>query len=161
MAAFEEILSRDGRIVYRTRGVSMEPILRQNRDLVIIETTPSRLRPLDVALYRRGSSYVLHRVIRVEEDHYLIRGDNTYTLEKVPDSAVLGVLTGFQRKGREYSTKNIGYRAYALCWNAAYPLRSFCIRGRRLAVRIAGKTGILPLLRRAAEKTDADRNTEL
>ena len=34
---FEDILSRDGQLVYKTRGVSMEPMLRQNRDLVVIQ----------------------------------------------------------------------------------------------------------------------------
>ena len=40
---FEELLQKDGRLVYRTRGVSMEPMLRQNRDLVVIEVPASRL----------------------------------------------------------------------------------------------------------------------
>ena len=92
---FEQLLAQDGRLVYKTKGTSMEPMLRQNRDLVIIEVPASRLKKYDVALYRRGESYVLHRVVDVKEDCYLIRGDNTYTLENVPDRAVLGVLTGF------------------------------------------------------------------
>ena len=73
---FEKLLEEDGKLVYRTRGVSMEPMLRQNRDLVVIEVPSSRLKKYDVALYRRGTSYVLHRVIGVKSDHYLIRGDN-------------------------------------------------------------------------------------
>lgn len=75
-------------------------MLYVNRDLVIISVPQGRLQPYDVALYRRGSAYVLHRVIQVREKDYLIRGDNTYRLEVVPDSAVIGVLTGFKRKGR-------------------------------------------------------------
>ena len=111
---FEELLQEDGRLVYRTRGVSMEPMLRQNRDLVVIEVPASRLKKYDVALYRRGTSYVLHRVIGVKRDHYLIRGDNTYALETVPDSAVLGVLTAFQRKGKKYSVTDRNRRADGL-----------------------------------------------
>ncbi len=136
---FEDLLARDGKLVYRTQGISMRPMLRQNRDLVVIETFAGRLKPLDVALYRRGDKYVLHRVIRAEADHYLIRGDNTYALEKVPDANVLGVLTGFQRNGKHYDTSNRAYRLYARLWNALYPLRHFCFRCRRLAVRIARK----------------------
>ena len=109
---FEDILSHDGTLVYRTRGVSMEPMLRQNRDLVVIRVPSSRLRKFDVALYRRGRNYVLHRVIKVCDGHYLIRGDNTYAVETVPDSAVIGVLTGFQRKGKEHDVSERGYRLY-------------------------------------------------
>ena len=79
----EEILTRDGKLVYRTKGVSMEPMLRQNRDLVVISVPSSRLRKYDVALYRRGGSYVLHRVIDVKDDGYLIRGDNTFSLTQL------------------------------------------------------------------------------
>ena len=65
---FEQLLAQDGRLVYKTKGTSMEPMLRQNRDLVIIEVPASRLKKYDVALYRRGESYVLHRVVDVKED---------------------------------------------------------------------------------------------
>ena len=145
---FEKMLAEDGRLVYRTRGVSMEPMLRQNRDLVVIEVPASRLKKYDVALYKRGTSYVLHRVIGVKDDHYLIRGDNTYALETVPDSAVLGVLTAFQRKGNKYSGTDRGYRCYVRFWNAIYPLRALRARCRRMAVGIARRLGILPLLKR-------------
>ncbi len=35
---FEDLLARNGYLMYKTRGVSMEPMLRENRDLVIINT---------------------------------------------------------------------------------------------------------------------------
>ena len=132
---FENLLARDGYLVYKTRGVSMEPMLRQNRDLVVIRVPASRLRKYDVALYKRGKDYVLHRVIGVGEDHYLIRGDNTYALERVEDASVIGVLTGFQRRGREHSVTDPGYMAYVRLWDGLYPLRALWVRGRRLAGR--------------------------
>ena len=54
---FEEILSQDGKLVYKVKGVSMLPMLRQNRDLVVIAPPQGRLQKYDVALYRRGSAY--------------------------------------------------------------------------------------------------------
>ena len=148
----EEILARDGHLVYKTRGVSMEPMLRQDRDLVMIRSLSSRLRKYDVALYKRGDAYVLHRVIEVKPDHYLIRGDNTYSLETVPDSAVIGVLTGFKRKGKEHFVIESGYRFYVHFWQAIYPLRALRFRIRRAAVGIARKIGILPVLKKICGK---------
>ena len=113
MNTFEEVLARDGKLVYKTKGRSMLPLLRQDKDLVIIEAPSSRLRALDVALYKRGSNYILHRVIRVEDGYYLIRGDNTYLLESVPDTAVIGILTGFRRNGKQVSVSNCLYRLYS------------------------------------------------
>lgn len=139
---FEDILARDGLLVYKTRGVSMEPMLRQNRDLVIIKVPASRLKKYDVALYKRGDYYVLHRVIGVGQDCYAIRGDNTYAVEIVPDEAVIGVLSSFQRKGKHISTENRLYRFYARAWNFIYPVRSFTKRLIRLAARVARRVGI-------------------
>ena len=212
-SSFEEILARDGRLIYRFRGVSMLPLLRQKKDLVIIEAvggsapkspgtgtgsaepaqstvtgsaeatlegstgsaepapdggTAAKLKPLDVAFYRRGNQYVLHRVISIEKTYpgmdmkgtsgttdsregpaettdpgeksaekdpfrkkpadsgektaekdpvrkapaeeivYLIRGDNTYRLERVPARNVIGKMTGFVRGGSR--AKENGFR---------------------------------------------------
>ena len=153
--AFEALLARDGSLVYKTRGVSMEPMLRQNRDLVVIRVPVSRLRKFDVALYRRGEACVLHRVIEVGDDHYLIRGDNTFTLERVPDDDVIGVLSAFQRKGRQHAVTNRGYRLYARFWNAIYPVRYACVRFRQLAVRVSRRLGVLPHLKRLLGRGDA------
>ena len=153
-ATFEQILEEQGLLVYKTKGVSMRPMLRQDRDLVIIETPASRLKPMDVALYKCGGNYVLHRVIDVENGHYLIRGDNTFALETVPDEAVIGVLTGFQRKGKQTGVENRGYQLYVRVWNAIYPLRASYIRARRMAVKAARKMGVLPLIRKMLGKTE-------
>ena len=140
--SFEEYLAEEGKLVYKTRGVSMEPMLRQNRDLVVIEVPDGRLKRYDVAFYRRGNAYVLHRVIRVTEDGYRIRGDNTYNIEIVPENDIIGVLTGFCRKGKEYTTDNRAYRRYVRFWCAIYPLRALWVRCRRLGGKILRKLGL-------------------
>lgn len=139
---FETLLARDGRLVYKTKGISMKPMLYENRDLVIISVPQGRLQPYDVALYRRGSAYVLHRVIKVREKDYLIRGDNTYRMEVVPDSAVIGVLTGFKRKGKDYSVQDPMYRRYIRVWCAIYPMRAVLVYIIRKAKAAARKMGI-------------------
>ena len=152
MIAFEEILLHSGALVYKTKGVSMQPMLRQNRDLVIIRPSFSRLNQYDVALYKSGDLYILHRVIGVRDDHYLIRGDNTYVLETVPHEAVIGVLTEFRRKGKQFSVDNRGYKLYVRFWHAIYPLRYGLYCFRRLTVRTARKLGILPIVKRLMRK---------
>lgn len=148
MIHFEDILQRDGRLIYKTKGTSMEPMLRQNRDLVIIEVPSAHLRKYDVALYKRGDLYVLHRVIDVKDGYYCIRGDNTYAIEKVPFDAVIGVLKSFNRKGKLYDVSDRGYRFYVRFWNAIYPLRALWRRVRRLLIGIARKLGLIPFLKK-------------
>ena len=149
---FEEILARDGRLVYKTKGISMEPMLKENRDLVMIVVPSSLLRRFDVALYKRNGSDVLHRVMRVKDGYYLIRGDNTFRMETVPFENVYGVLTGFVRKGKDHSVTEKGYHAYVRFWNAIYPLRWLWHHLRRGLIRVARKLGVLPLLKRILHK---------
>lgn len=148
MTSFEDVLARDGKLVYKIRGVSMRPLLRQDRDLVVIRPPASRLEKNDVALYRRGEKYVLHRVIEVTDDGYLIRGDNTFSPERVPDAAVIGVMTGFNRGGREHDTAERTYRAYVRLWNGIYPVRRSVFRLKKALRTAAGKLGLLPLLKK-------------
>lgn len=144
----EEILKQNGWLIYKTKGVSMLPMLHENQDLVVIRTLENRLKKYDVALYKRGESYVLHRVIGVRKDGYDIRGDNTYVVEKVSDQAVIGVLTSFIREGKKYEVTDLGYRLYARIWNTIYPLRVLYRRCFFIAWRIARKLGITPLLKK-------------
>ena len=148
MTSFEEILARDGVLVYKTRGTSMRPLLREGQDLVTIRTPEERLKALDIALYKRGEAFVLHRVIRVMDDHYLIRGDNTYTLETVPCEAVIGVLTGFKRGTREFPASAPFYRFYSRIWTVIYPLRHACFQLAGGLKAIARKLGLTPLLKK-------------
>ena len=43
----EQLLARDGRLIYKISGISMEPMLRQNRDLVMIRVPEERLKKYD------------------------------------------------------------------------------------------------------------------
>ena len=143
MSSFEEILERDGTLIYKTKGVSMQPMLRENRDLVVIARREGPLKKYDVAFYKRGKAYVLHRVIRTAGEDYLIRGDNTYTIEKVPQEAVLGVLTDFRRKEKNYSVNDFRYRCYERIWCAAYPVRWLAVKVRRKLGRLLRAAGVL------------------
>lgn len=96
----EDVLSSNGQYVGPTAGVSMLPMLKNRRDTIVVAKKTERLQPLDVALYKRGDLYVLHRVLQVTDTGYIIRGDNCYSDEIVPEEAVIGVLTEFFRKNK-------------------------------------------------------------
>ncbi len=138
---FEEILKRDGVLVYKTRGVSMRPMLRENRDLVVIRTYDGRLRKYDIPLYRRsGNRYVLHRIIEVRDNDYVIRGDNTFAKEYgITDNRIVGVLTEFKRNGKTISVNSTGFRVYSRVWNFIYPIRFVLHKARRFGGKIKRK----------------------
>ena len=96
----EDVLTRDGVYVSPTVGVSMRPMLRQGKDRVILVPPNGRLKRYDVPLYRRGKDYVLHRIIAVRPEDYVVLGDNCIAREYVRDEQIVGVLAGFYRNRR-------------------------------------------------------------
>lgn len=122
---YEEELNRKGSFTYTCSGISMLPLLRQRKDLFTIEKKQGRCEKYDVVLYKRyPESYVLHRVVEVQEKDYVILGDNCLNKEYgIRDEDIIGVMTSFVRNGKEYSVSHRGYRVYAVVWFKLYPLR--------------------------------------
>ena len=133
MISFEEELERSGKLVYTTVGVSMRPLIRQDKDISIIEKPKGRLKKYDVALYKRpNGQYVLHRVVKVLEDGYVILGDNCCSKEfNIKDSQILGVLTSLNRGGKEIDFESFGYKLYVRLRYAHYPVRVIIFKTKK------------------------------
>lgn len=133
MVSFEEELERSGKLIYTTVGVSMNPLIKQDRDLSIIEKPKGRLKKFDVALYKRANGqYVLHRVVKVLEDGYVILGDNCCSKEyNIKESQILGVLTSLVRNGKEIDLNSFGYKLYVRARYAHYPVRVIIFKTKR------------------------------
>ncbi len=135
-SSYEEYLDAHGSLTYTNVGVSMMPLLRQGRDLFTVRKRgEERCRRGDVVLYRRPpDKYVLHRVVEVRPDDYVILGDNCVAREyDIRDEDILGVMTGFVRGGREHSVAEPGYRAYTALWLHFAPLR---VAAKKFLLRI-------------------------
>ncbi len=136
--SIESQLKKEGFYVNTTVGVSMRPMLRNRCDRVIIRPVGSeRLKKWDLPLYRLpNGKYIMHRIIDVKDGYYVIRGDNTYVKEKVPDEWVVGVMTEFYRGEKHYTADQRSYRRYAAFWQTIYPIRAFFHNLRILASRV-------------------------
>lgn len=134
-ATFEEILQKQGQLVYTNVGTSMLPLLRQHRDLLIIERKPEgRLHWLDVPLYRRDDGkYILHRILWVRKKDYIICGDNQWRPERgITDRHVIGVLRAVKRNGKVIEMNCTKMRLYAYAQFFLYPIRAVFVMARGL-----------------------------
>ncbi len=128
---FEAELERGGRIIHTNVGDSMMPLLREGRDLMIIEKRPQgRCKKYDAVLYKRPNGrYVMHRILKVRKNDYVICGDNRWMREfGVPDEWILGVLTGVIRDGKQISVTDRKYRLYVHLWCDFYWIRAAILR---------------------------------
>lgn len=126
---FEDILEKDGILYYTNIGTSMMPLIRQHRDIMTIVKRPDkRLEKHDVILFKRGEQYVLHRILKVKDDRYEVSGDNQFSMEKVKDEQIIGVLRSVVRDGKTVSVTDLGYRLYVHLWCDLYPVRFLILR---------------------------------
>ena len=141
MHTFEDMLSERGYIVYTCKGASMMPLLRQQRD--IIEIRPKgyhRCKKYDVVLYKRRENYILHRILRVLPDGYIIAGDNNTFLEyDIKDEQILGVMVRVIRDGKDIYMTDKKYRLYVHIWCDFYPVRIFLLGTKRKLRVIASR----------------------
>lgn len=122
----EDVLKEEGVYVATISGISMYPMLRNRRDTVVIKPYTGRLKKYDVPLYKVGERYILHRIIKVLPDSYVIRGDNLWEKEYgITDEKILGVLTSFYRDEKEIKLDNWAYKTYVIVWRYTFFLRVF------------------------------------
>lgn len=116
---FEQYLDENDSLIYSNVGVSMLPLLRQGKDLFILtkKKRSKRCKIGDVVLYRKNNRYILHRIIDVRKDDYVILGDNCIEKEYgIKDVDILAIMTGFIRNGKKYSVNDFAYQAYSFIW---------------------------------------------
>ena len=95
-------LNKFGVIAFVPGGNSMWPILKNRKQSVVVTLKTERLKKYDVALYSRENDvFVLHRVMEVTPDGYIMCGDSQFTIEKVLEESVFGVMKGFYQ-GEKY-----------------------------------------------------------
>lgn len=138
-SSFEEEIQGRGCLLYRSEGDSMLPLIRQGRDLVLISQKPEgRLKKYDVPLYKRDSGqYVLHRILKVRENDYVLCGDNRWQRETgISDRHMIGVLTAVIRDGKKLPVTALRYRLYVHLWCDLFCLRAFALRVRAAMKRI-------------------------
>lgn len=140
-STFEEQLAKNGKLIYTNKGDSMMPLIRQDRDLLIIVPANGRLKKYDVPLYRRDSGqYVLHRILKVRTDDYVICGDNRWSKEYgIQDRHIIGVLAAVVRNGKEISVSDPKYRLYVHLWCDLFPVRALIVHIVSKLRKIAGK----------------------
>ena len=125
----EDVLKEKGFVAAHPKGISMRPFLRAN-DTIILKTIDGDVKTGDPILFKRSDGvYVLHRVVAVNGDRILTRGD----FEKKCDAPitradVLAILTEYYSGRKHVFTDDPKYIRKITRWNGKG-------RKRRVALR--------------------------
>ena len=114
MPVIAETLEENGEVSFISAGTSMLPTIRDRQDTVTLVKPQGRLKEGDVPFYRReNGQYILHRIVYVNGDTYVTRGDNQWENEyNVAHEQVIGVLYSIERNGNVYKVTDKSYQRY-------------------------------------------------
>ena len=96
---FEEVLDKDGELIFTNVGYSMYPVIRQREDILTIKES-NTYKKGDIILYKSNvDHYVLHRILKIKKDTIICAGDFNYFKDKpITFNQVLGLLTEIKKK---------------------------------------------------------------
>lgn len=91
-------LSEGQQVTIPFGGRSMLPMLNGDSDVVTLApvTATEECVPGDIYLFFYNNHFVVHRLLKIEDDHYFFRGDNCCVYEQVRRKAILGRLSEVQ-----------------------------------------------------------------
>lgn len=109
----EEVISSGGEFQFAPYGTSMLPLIRPGQDSVIF-VAPNNLKKTDIVLYRRlDGSFILHRIMLIQKDNYIMCGDNQRQLERdIKKEQILALVKDVYRNGDPVDTKSKEYQRY-------------------------------------------------
>ena len=98
-AKFEDVLDKDGELVFTNVGYSMYPLIKQREDILTIVKTDNYKKG-DIILYKSNvDHYVLHRILKIKKDKIITAGDYNYFKDQpITKEQVLGLLTTIKKK---------------------------------------------------------------
>lgn len=131
LPVMQEVLETGGEFTFCPSGRSMRPMLNGSCT-VTIRKAEGRLKRLDLPLYQtRDGQFVLHRVVKVLPDSYVMLGDSNLLREEgITDGQIVGVVCAFCRGGKKHTTAEPLYRLYCRVWTALPLLRRLLPRAK-------------------------------
>lgn len=122
----EEKLRSGGDVIFKPRGVSMLPLIRQGLDSVRVSPLKAPPTVGDVIFYRRpDGQFVLHRIIGKNSLGYILCGDNQWIKEQgVKPQWIIGLMTAVERDGKTVECSHPEYLRYV----KRLPLRRFKLK---------------------------------
>ena len=99
---FEDVLNKDGELIFTNVGYSMYPLIKEREDILRIVKTDDYKKG-DIVLYKSEiDHYVVHRILKIRKDKIILAGDHNHWKDKpITKDMVLGKLITITKKNGE------------------------------------------------------------
>lgn len=136
-------IAKEGKIV-RMLGIgnSMRPLLHGGRDYIYLRTLQEEeaYQIGDAVLYKSEGKYVVHRIVDIVPQGYIMLGDGNQLKESpITKDNIYLKAEGFLRAGKYISAEKLLYRIYVKCWVTIWRYRPFVRSCKAVLNKLAGK----------------------
>lgn len=123
-----ELLKEGREVTIPSKGFSMLPFIRGERDLVVLERADD-IKPGDIVLFRLDGRYILHRVMDADGALVETMGDGILqTRESCPRKQVYGRAVGILRDGKRRVDPNGRWQRFWVgAWWGLLPIRRWLL----------------------------------
>lgn len=132
MPVIIEKLEAGGEVHISSSGNSMYPLFRHRKDTVCLKK--GSIKKYDMILYKRDDGkYVLHRIVGIKNNCYVLRGDHQlYNEYPIRDNQVIAKVISFCRNNKQVNCHNIWYQIYVFVWVHTMTLRKIVCYIKRI-----------------------------
>lgn len=115
-------LENGGVFPFYPHGISMLPLIREDRDQVILSALPEKPEKYQIILYKRkNGAFVLHRIVGISkkgsQETYTMRGDHQYQNEYgIAKEQMIGVVSWIVKAGKTVDAQHGFEYAKAVFW---------------------------------------------
>ena len=120
------------KVCINVRGTSMLPFLKDGDKVVLASGTRMPIRKGSIVLAHTHYGYVLHRVIRIKQDVFVLAGDaNARITETTVRTEVAGVVEEAYRNGLPLHINGFCKRSASRTWMLVRPFGAYILGGYR------------------------------
>ena len=126
MPSFEEVLDKDGELIFTNVGYSMYPLIKEREDILRIVKSDA-FKKGDIILFKSEiDHYVLHRILKIKKDKIITAGDHNPRKDKpINQEQVLGKLVSIKKKDGKTIDLSKDKKARKFFYTNFFPIKSF------------------------------------
>ena len=121
------LVNEGTQVTFVPKGSSMLPFIRGNKDSVVL-IKDENIEPLDIVLAKVGDSYVLHRILTIDNDRITLMGDgNLAGKERCTRGDILAKVIKIIKDGKQIDCTEKTHKRKVIIWNKLLPVRRYLL----------------------------------
>ena len=123
LQSIDELLKEGRTVEFKVKGNSMLPFFKHEKTIVTLEK-PTNYKKRDVVLAKYNDLVLLHRIIKIKNNIYTLRGDGLISKEYVKINDIYGKVVSFKTNDKKIKF----YKTKVVIWLLLRPVRRLLLK---------------------------------